>query len=219
MPCWPTWLSIRGRVFPIEPQLCTRCSLYFAAFSNFHHQSQMKNIIPQFQKTRLRFLSGSLIIAALTSTILIVSEPSSAKFSAFVTSNRHPNRIFGSTSPHSSTRGAPTQTPSPAPPLSISPKQGQQGKTYTISIRSADCESVNFQKQNYTLLKEENSGVKISGDDNTVDGGCTYTAQLTVDTNAPFGDVILKLKPASGPTLTVAFSIAAIAPGPIPPGI
>jgi hypothetical protein len=113
----------------------------------------------------------------------------------------------------------PTPTPSTGSPLTISPKQGQQGKTYTISIRSADCEALNFQKQGYTLLKEENSGVKLSGDDNTVDGGCTYTAQLTVETSAIFGEVILKLKPTSGPTLTVPFSIAAISPGPVPPGI
>lgn len=113
----------------------------------------------------------------------------------------------------------PTPSPSPVQPLSISPKQGQQGKSYVITITSTNCEAVNFAKGDYTLLQEENSGIKISGDDKTVDGGCTYTAQLTVDANAPFGDIYLKLKPKSGTTLTIAFSIAAIAPGPVPPGI
>src|SRR3712207_3570277 len=68
-------------------------------------------------------------------------------------------------------------------PLILSPRQGQRGKTYAITIRSRDCAAVKFNEKDkeYDLLKEANSGVTITGDNRGVDGGCTYTAQLTVE--------------------------------------
>ena len=174
----------------------------------------MKNHIPRKQTNCWRhFLCGLFVITALTLLGFAGSKASATNtFSSFTGS-------LSADISRPDTSAVAYASPSPVPPLSISPKQGQQGKTYTISIRSANCDAINFQKQGYTLLKEENSGVKISGDDNTVDGGCTYTAQLTVDASAAFGDVILKLRSSAGTTLTVPFAIAAIAPGPVPPGI
>lgn len=111
--------------------------------------------------------------------------------------------------------------PAAESPLLLSPRQGQRGKSYAITIRSRDCTAVKFNVKGneYDLLKEANSGVTITGDNRGVDGGCTYTAQLTVENDAPIGDIYLKLQSKDGNTLTVPFSINEVAPGPVPPGL
>lgn len=113
--------------------------------------------------------------------------------------------------------GTVTFTVSPPQYLMI-PGRGVPGKEYDVTVSSSDCAQNSL--KGALLATPQGSGINVSKINSNLEQGCSLTAKISIEPDAPYGDVVFRLTDAKGEIFgLVPFSVISKPPEPIPPGI